>query len=376
VPPSIQAIPSEQASAPPGPAGELGPKGEMPLPAAQAWGSIETVRLPISVGGDRHLVLESAATSDGRYVICADQPNAVDAAVPAYEEPSYISLYEVSTARLTRMARLVTLRSQVLSASSDGEWVVWTEAGDQPNFFDWRLRAYDIRTGDVREIAKATVHDGEPVSGPLSFVTVSHGLAVWGQTVGQGAGPGQMQNAVVRQADLATGKITTLATSAGMPALSWPWLAYGVSEGDRGFMQVTDLETGFARRLDITPPQFALDGASAAYNDSASLSMLLMDDLGQSTPAVEIARGVTSADHIEWPTLNERIVGWALNGHSDVYDRAKRRLVTVPILYGWSSVVVSGPLMMWEETDPATSKDRAWPDWIVVVNTNALPILP
>ena len=112
----------------------------------------------------------------------------------------------------------------MLSAASDGRWIVWTEADDAPGFLDWRLRAFDLQTHAVRGLARAVEHNGKPIPGPLSDVAVNHGLAVWGQAIGTGVQAGQTANAVVREADLATGEITTLATSAGSPQLSWPWL--------------------------------------------------------------------------------------------------------------------------------------------------------
>ncbi len=370
-------LPGLGGSQAPEPSGAIAPDADLAVTAAQAWGTLATVRLPGSVGSDRHLVLENAATPDGRYLICVDQPNAFVASVPTYRDLSYAVLDEVATGSLRRMAALARPQSQMLSVASDGTWVVWTEADDAPSFFDWRLRAYNLATGQVKEIARAaTTQGGQPVQGPLSFVSVSHGLAVWGQTVSPGVDAGGMAAAVVREADLANGQISTLATSAGMPVLSWPWLAWGVSEGSGGFERVTNLETGFVRQLAITPPQFVLDGATAVYNDPQSLSMWLIDDLAANAPAVEIARGANLADHLEWPALNERIIGWTQSLSPIVYDRAEARLVLLPTPNDWSEVSVSGPLLTWEEWDPGSSLYRGWPDWLVVVNTNSLAVEP
>jgi hypothetical protein len=295
----------------------------------------------------------------------------------SFADPSYAVLYEVRTGTLVRMAELTSHRSQVLSAASDGEWIVWMEADDDPLFFDWHLRAYNISSQRVKEIARAARHEGTAVPGPISFVTASHGLAVWGQAIGEGAGPNQMANAVVRKADLATGKTETMATSAGMPWLSWPWLAWAVSENSSGYMHVVNLESGVTRRLDITPPQFVIHDASAVYNDPASLSMWLLDDIGTLEPAVEIARGTNAADHLEWPTLNGRIVAWTQSLSSVVFDRAQERLVALPVPGGWSVLTVAGPLLVWREPESSgATSEIGRPEWLVLVDTSDLPVVP
>jgi hypothetical protein len=344
------------------------------VPASVAWGPVHTVRLPIAVGSDRHFALTDAGTPDGRFLIGTVDRN--DFANTTSTRPGDAVLYEIGTATLRTMATLGHPDSQMLSAAADDDWVVWQEAADQPNFLDWHLYAYSRATSTVREIAKATRSDDHPVTGPISFVWLSHGVAVWGQAIGQGAEPGHLENAVVRRADLATGKVSTVATSAGWPALSWPWLAWEeFPDGGAQRAVVTNLETGWKGSLPVVPPVIALDGPSAAFGAPDSHSIWLVDDVTRPETAAEIAHGATKADYLEWPTLNARIAAWAQNEASIVYDRAEHRLVTLPIDSGWSSGVVAGPNLVWEEQDPGHPGSGDYGS-VIVLDTTTLPVIP
>jgi hypothetical protein len=347
------------------PTPSVGPAGA--LSAAAAWGPVAARKLPLAIGTDRTFVFDNVGTPDGAWLIGVSQPNEF----PQTARPSEAVLYRVADGTLRTMAQLETPASQVLTASSDGHWVVWSEAADQPYFYDWRLRAYDLTSGTVTELARAVDANGSPVPGPYPVPSVSHGLAVWGQAVGpMGAGPSEMRNGVVREADLASGKVSTLATSAGMPVIAWPWITWGVWSDDTGYTRIEDLGTNRTSRLDVMPPTIALNGRSAAYNDPDSHSVFLVDDMAQ--PAARlIAQGVDAADHLEWITLNARLVAWAQSTTTQVYDRAEQRLVALPMTFGRSAVYVCGPLAVWEDFDPgASGQDN--PTHLVILDSTHL----
>jgi len=338
-----------------------------------AWGPVSIRRLPIPIGADRHFVFDNAGTSDGKYLIGISQPNAF----PNTQDPSYAVLYDVANGALQQMAELVSPKSQILWAGADDRWVVWSEAPDQPYFYDWRLRSFDRRTGRVREIARATVAGGRPVQGPYPEPFVSHGILVWGQAVGDGLGPGRMRNAVVREVDLSTDVATTVATSAGAPVISGPWVAWEVATGSlAGYVQLSNRETTQTIRIDQAPPTFVLDRSSAAFNDPEALSISLIDDITSSVAPRVIARGDDVADHLEWVTLNARVVAWAQSNATRVYDRAEKRLVALPLVQGRSGVTICGPLIVWEEIALGTSPYRGWSDSILIVDSSTLPVRP
>ena len=85
----------------------------------------------------------------------------------------------------------------------------------------------------------------------------------------------------------------------------------------------------------------------------------------------------TSATISSGPTLNDRVIGWAQSNATVVFDRAERRLVSLPIPDGKrSAVTIAGPLMVWAEENAGTVPHRGWPDWLVIVNTDTLPVRP
>jgi hypothetical protein len=342
------------------------------VPAAEAWGAIAPRHLDDLLPAGRHFVFDNAGTPDGEWLIGTVQP---DGFPTDTSQPSYAVLYGVTTGEVRRMAELASHASQILWAGADERWVVWSEAPDQPNFYDWVVRAYDRRTRTVRELARAATVGGQAVQGPEADPSVSYGLAVWGQATGAGVAPGQLAQAAVRQADLATGAVSTLATSALSPSISLPWVSWFVSTGNgTGYVRASNRETGQTVRVDQVPPTFVLDGASAAYNDPQSLSVWLIDDLA-SGAAREIARGADATDHLEWITLNPRIVAWSQSAATQVYDRAEQRLVSLPLATGRSAVYVCGPLIVWAEQDPAVPP-QGWPDRPVVLDSSTLPVRP
>ena len=349
--------------------GSGSPATALAVPAATAWGRVAATRLPAVVEKGRYFVFANAGTPDGRYLIgSVMREHFLDVS----GSPGDAALYEVATGRIVRMARLQSPDSRVQSASSDGRWVVWQEASDSDGF-DWRVYAYSLADRRVKEVARATTVDGKAVPSPLNFVWASHGMAVWGQAVGGGVTQGDVSNSVVREADLATGSITTLATGAGSPALSWPWVAWeDLPKGGTWRTVFSNLETGWTGSMDATPPVLSIDGASVAFGAADNHSIWLIDDMTRPAEVTQVARGADETDYLEWPSLNERIVAWAQNGQSIVFDRLQHRLVSLPVAYGWASGWAAGPDLVWAETGP-TFAQTGRPDWFVVLDTRTLP---
>jgi hypothetical protein len=105
------------------------------------------------------------------------------------------------------------------------------------------------------------------------------------------------------------------------------------------------------------------------------MAVFLIDDIATQTPARRITTGVDVADHLEWITLNARIVAWAQSTATRVYDRIERRLVDLPMTWGRSAVYVCGPLVVWEDFDPGTSGQDN-PTHLMIVSSASLPVRP
>lgn len=342
-------------------------------PAEAAWGPIQTTRLPIAVESGRYFVFSGSATPDGHFLIGDVVRN--DFLETSSTTPGDVVLYEVGSAKIHKLATMQSPNSQVTSASADEDWIVWMEA-DDADAYDWHLFAAERATLRVHEVARAATNDGQPVPGPFTFVLVSHGLVVWGQGVGSGISQGSVGNAVVRRHDLARGTTETIASAAGNPAFSWPWIAWEefLTKGSPKTV-VANLETGWTGTLDSLPATLVLDGQSAAYSAKDLHSIWLIDDVTEPSSANEIARAVDDADYLQWPSLNERIVAWVQDDASVVFDRAEHRLVRLPVAHGWSWGTAAGPTLVWFETDPSHAATDH-PDWVVIADTRTFPVLP
>jgi hypothetical protein len=155
--------------------------------------------------------------------------------------------------------------------------------------------------------------------------------------------------------------------------MSWPWAAWlSLPRGGPWRTVFSNLETGWSGSIRDTPAVIALDGPSAAFGAADSHSIWLIDDVAAQSAARQVARGADETDYLQWPSLDARIVAWAQNEQSIVYDRALGQLVTLPVGHGWASGWAAGPNLVWAEDGP-TTPTTGHPDWFVVVDTATLP---
>ena len=202
---------------------------------------------------------------------------------------------------------------------------------------------------------------------------VSQDTAVWGQAIGPLTGNDPLKYSVAREADLSTGKLSTLADHAGLPAIAWPWVAWAVAEShDTGYVQVTNLESGQQQRIAVLSPTFTLHGSSAAYNIAGYHTVCLIDDLATDAGGRPILSDPDTS--YEWITLNDRAMGYSQITDLDVpgavltqvYDRKLDSLVDLPIGTDLKQAWAVGPLVVWQ-----TSMDTSdtFPTIIQVVDT-------
>ena len=135
---------------------------QTPLSLRDAWGNISIQKLPLTIDGGQQFIFENAVTPDGQWLVGVSQPADF---IKNTTQPSYLVLYGVATGQLVTVRQLLHQQSQVIGASADDRWVVWSEAADQPNFFDWTLFAYDKQTHTVRQIAQAVHGENGPFMG-------------------------------------------------------------------------------------------------------------------------------------------------------------------------------------------------------------------
>jgi hypothetical protein len=338
----------------------------------QAWGNVSIASLPTSMGDNLMFVWEFSATPDKQWLLGAVQQ--YDYTKPR-TQPAYLALYNIHTRQVQRIHTLLTLQSQALGASVDDHWVAWSEADDAA-YFDWTLFLYNRDTGQTTEVAAAPKVNGQPVSGPNTPPIISGGHMIWSQPIGpvKQGDSASLQNAVVKLEDLSTGKITTLATGAGLSTLSWPWAAWGVyptQSDSQGYMEIKNLQTGQDIHLPEQPATLVLDGVSVAY-DNNSAAFLINDITKYHSDPQQIA----SSQDIEWVTLNDRLVGWKQDTTQPiVWDRLFNRPVTLPeqnTADSTESWAVGNLLVWWKYQDVV----HETPPVLQIVDTSTLPTKP
>lgn len=348
-----------------------------PLTLRQAWGKPTIHSLPLLLGTDRAFVFplsNGAATPDGQWLIGASQPRDFYTKASA---PSYAVLYNVVTQQVVTMAQLRTSRSQIVGASADSDWVVWMEADDSPNYFDWTLYAFNRQTTQVQMLAQATKDaSGSPVPGAFSGPFVDSGHVLWAQPKGDVSQ--SIDNLVVREEDLSSGQTQTLATGDLVWGLSWPWADWGSVAPKANSTTLANLATG--QRLTIpTTGIVALSGTSVAYlPDLSTIDILDNFTRGTSTPlTLTPTTGVQSSWYL---SLSQRLVAWSptsglTSSRAIVYDRQLRRYVSLPTTNGGEGMTwTGGHLLVWTDPQPISNPSGLDPAGTIdVIDTSTLP---
>lgn len=348
---------------------------QSPVPMSQVWGKVSVRKLPRVLANNYIFIFEQAATPDGQWLV----GNSVPRDFPNNgTTPSYLVLRNVATGQVQTIAQLLTPQSQVDAASSDGEWVVWTEFVGITSTSDWTLRAYNRATRQLLQLAQVTKNaQGQPALGPVPSPVVDHGIVVWSQGLGP-VGPQTLSNAVVREEDLSTGAVRTLATSATYVTMSWPWAAWAqVESSNSGVIQFKNLLSGQTARLNDQPSYLVLQGTSTAYVDKDG-SLNLIDDVTRDTPSTQPLAYPT--EYFDFPSISDRLIGWNQNSAAVVYDRLLRCFVALPLVNSKiSATFVSPHLLYWEDAEPAVQQqqdDQAHLEHggtIYIIDTSSLP---
>jgi hypothetical protein len=343
-----------------------------PVQLAQAWGNVNVVRLPLGYADNQQFVFEQAATPDGQWLVGEIEP--VDILNNQTIVPQ-IALYNVATRQIRPIHQLLHPQSQIGTVATDGQWLVWSEAADQPSFFDWTMFAYDMQTGTVQMIAQAPMANGQPAPGPHSGPIVSNGYVAWSQPlapVTQGD-TASLKNIVVQLKNLSTGSVTTLATSAGEVAFSWPWVAWGqVVSATGGYVEIQNLVTKARQQLNAQPTSLALNGATLVYNTTFSDIVMIEDISKPLTGQTVFETSSPTPTYIQFPSISTRLLAWNESSGSPVplvWDRVQHKTITLPttsasqIYEAWTG----GSLLVWDDTNPTPSGT------LCMVNTSDLP---
>lgn len=361
----------------------------------QAWGNSLSIYKTAPLVDDTHLFFFRAVTPDARYLvgsILSRVRNELGGASPASA-----ALRDVNTQELTVMHRFPKNDTQMISASADDKWVVWTEASENPGFFaEWEIYSYNRQTKDVRVVAQAP-RDTEGniyAGGPLVAPVVDHGVAVWTQI--PPTGPDRV-HALVMSADLTSGKLSTLTDLGQQATISWPYVAWeGPSTPVSATMSVRpdtqvfvhNMESGITKALTTThnTSYFALYKGDVVWISEHG-DLVYLTDVNETENRLIASVNTTEADVqegdlLQYPSLNSRLVTWVSYNRVAVWDRAEQKLVNVVTPYKLQgSSMLNGDAYAWQsggslEQMSSSQGDLAATDVIFnVLNTSTLPVI-
>jgi hypothetical protein len=324
---------------------------------ASAWGAPIIQRLPTQIDTGHRFVFGDAVTADGKWLIGSIEPRLIFAAT---NETPIIALYNVESRAILRLHATRTPRSQLLGATSDGDWVVWSEATDVLRNADWTMYAYNMSTKQTTRLAQAERVSGAVAAGTMPRPVMDHGLVIWAQATTSAA---SATASVVFTRDITSGAVTTL--GAGMdPRVSWPWVAWRDESGrDKvrldepvasDVMRLLNVQTQELLSISGSAQSLALSGVSLAICRARSLE--LVDDVAQHlhTPATILS--VESPNHLQDVTISDRLIGWTEVGPAEVWDRLLRVFVELPIRNGQSATWTQGSTLVW--LDPQSPEEQ------------------
>lgn len=315
------------------------------LDMAQAWGAAihrQVQHIPIQPNPTTFLLVQSV-TQDGKFLLASANPS--DPQNSANQQSSAV-MVDIASGQATEIGRVpnpagaTTSAIQVYEIHSDQDWIVWTQAPQEPGFFsDWALYAYNRTDHSTKEIARAAKNkNGLPALGSDGSAQIDHGTLVWTEGVPDLI---NSQRSLLKLLDMPTGQVTTLSANGWSPKLSWPNLAWielqsppdgsptpGPGEA-KAQVVVLNLENGTRKLLTRPnkPSYIALYKDSFAWISNDSKRVLLTDLAETFERTIAVAQG---GDSFQDPSLNDRLITWGDQlSKVEVWDRKQNRIITI-----------------------------------------------
>jgi hypothetical protein len=242
-----------------------------------------------------------------------------------------------STGKVTVIRRFTNPRTQVVWIVGDADWIAWVEGSLMPSFQDWVLYSYDRHTTRIRTLASAP----KPyLNTPSLMISISHGVIVWSAV----EAPDGVFRVYAINAD--GSGLRVLAADAKGPQIVWPWVVYDVkptAARPQAILVQQNLESGEVREIpgptDVS--YFAYDGESLAWISSGTCSPVACapTDLFLQSPLESAPLRIASGQHLQFVSMNQRLVGWGQPEGARVYDRKLRLIIQLSSLHGFYPVI-------------------------------------
>ena len=324
------------------------------LDLATAWDSPPIRRLPTEIDAGHRFIFGDAVTEDGAWLVGSIEPRLIFAAT---NETPVIALYNIDSRAIVRLHATRTPRSQLLGASADGDWVVWSEATDVLRNADWTMYAYNMTTKQLMQLAQAERLNGSPIAGVLPLPAMDHSMVVWSQMM---LSPSGKPQPTVRALDLTVGAAATALGTGVDPAISWPWVAWRDESGrdavrpdapvESDTLNVLNMQTREILRVHGSAQSLALDGRTLTI--CQPLSLAIVGDLAKGLSTAATILRVEAPNHLQDVTVSARLIGWSQIGPAEVWDRLLRVFVRLPIRNGQSATWTHGNMLVWLDPEP------------------------
>ncbi|MGH7761375.1 MAG: hypothetical protein ACREOY_08170 [Candidatus Dormibacteraceae bacterium] len=207
----------------------------------------------------------------------------------------------------------------------DATWVVWVEGSLEPSFADWVLYSFNRQSQQLRMLAAAS----KPYPNtPLVIPSMSNGVIVWSAIEAVDG----IDHVYSINADGTN--LRVLEANAVGPQIVWPWVVFDSvpsSPTSHGTLSRLNLETGETQAISgpIDVSYYAYDGEALAWISGDTSRVFLQSPL--SAPPTQIFAGA----HLDFVSLNQRLVGWGRNQGATVFDRKLRVVVQLSNLVNY-----------------------------------------
>jgi hypothetical protein len=201
--------------------------------------------------------------------------------------------------------------AQVLWIVGDDTWVVWVEGSLQPTFADWVLYSYNRQSRQIRVLAAAQ----KPYPNtPLVIPSMSNGVVVW-SAIEATDGIERVYSAKADGTDLRVIRVNAVG-----PQIAWPWVVYdsapsGSSSHETLFRQnlVTGETSAVTGPVDVS--YYAYDGEALAWISGDTDGVYLQ------APITAAPRQLFAGAHLQFVSLDQRLVGWGQIQGAMAFDR-------------------------------------------------------
>ncbi|HEY4236929.1 MAG TPA: hypothetical protein VGM45_06290 [Gaiellaceae bacterium] len=260
--------------------------------------------------------------------------------------------------------------------SFDGRWFVWYEYHGFSSFDDFKIYAWDSRTGRVKRIgAAAKGPTGELWASPWQGPDVRNGLATWAQ----GSGPNGLTRVHVYDLRAARDRVIHTGYTEGPFLLPHRLVAWAESPKRGAYVQMFSANALTGKRVAAPPALRVLrgisgldtDGRQIAYPSARFRSLWWASSLRAEPTEILAARGLDTIDNSV--QVGGRYVGFGIQPPLFLADTKTRRYLEIERQFGYTEL---NPNALLVDYGNNTKKRLDFRSHVVLVPLRALPRMP